>query len=94
MLHFLNNNDFTYAVKHVEDAEPLIELNKDRRSSGIVGSSDMKHAAEFPAVVVENYCNTKGITFKQFMEDSSHAIAMLNDPDLRYFRIWEGRVTK
>jgi hypothetical protein len=88
---FLSNGENKYAVKRVEDVEPLIEHAKTLRAAGAVGTKDMKHAAEFPATVVENYIARKGITFAEFMADESHVRALLNDPDLKGFRIWEGR---
>ena len=43
-------------------------------------------------VLVEAYCNDRGITFDQFMGDPAHIRAMVNDPALDAFRIWRGRV--
>jgi hypothetical protein len=51
----------------------------------------MRHAARFPMVVVERYCNEKGITFEEWMSNPEHAKAMLNDSALSAFRVWEGR---
>jgi hypothetical protein len=42
--------------------------------------------------VVETYCNTRGITFAEFMQNTDHVAAMLRDPDLSGFRIWTGRI--
>lgn len=88
---FLNNNDQTYAIQRTQDVEPVIEFAKARRAAGDVGSKDMKLAAEFPAVIIENYINRAGITFAEFMRDQVHVKRMLADPDLKHFRIWEGR---
>lgn len=89
---FLNNNDLTYAVRRTEDVEPLVEEIKARKAAGHVGSSDMKLAASFPMTVIENYLVMAGITFAEFLADTTHANRMMTDPDLRYFRVWEGRV--
>jgi hypothetical protein len=87
----LSNGEGKYAVKRTEDVSGLIESIKQRRTAGGVGSKEMRLAAEFPATVIENYINRIGITFAEFMADSSHATRLLNDPDLKGFRIWEGR---
>jgi len=36
--------------------------------------------------------NKHNIEFSEFMQNKAHIRAMLNDPDLRNFRIWPGRV--
>lgn len=76
----------------VQDCTPIVQEATRKRNEGEHGSSDMRHAASFPAVVVEKYCNDSGITFAEFMEDRAHIRRMLNDPALSYFRIWEGRL--
>lgn len=58
---------------------------------GETGTSEMRHAARFPKVVVENYCARHGITLHEWMIDPVHVGRMLNDPDLAAFRIWEGK---
>lgn len=78
--------------ERVQDVEPILDFTKAMRQIGDVGSSEMRHAASLPMVLVENYCNTNGITFAEFMSNTTHVNYMLNDPALRSFRIWEGRV--
>lgn len=88
---FLSDGDGKYAVRRTEDVSGFIERAKEMRTAGDVGSKDMRHAAEFPATVVENYINRAGIAFAEFMENPIHVKRMLADPDLKGFRIWEGR---
>ena len=76
----------------VQDCTPILEDATRRRVEGLHGTHEMKHAAKFPAVVVERYCNTHGITFADFMRDKIHIRRMLADPDLSGFRIWGGKV--
>ena len=52
----------------------------------------MRHAASLPMVLIEAYCNTNHIEFREFMAHPKHVKAMLNDPALNKFRIWGGRV--
>lgn len=80
------------AFERVQDVEPHLNFAKRQRDNGDVGSSEMRHAASLPMVLVEAYCNDKGIKFEQFMADPSHIRAMVNDPALKSFRIWPGRV--
>jgi hypothetical protein len=75
----------------VQDCDPILDDATARRNEGAHGSYDMRHAARFPAQAVEAYCNSKGIDFAAFMSDKSHIRAMLADPALAGFRIWDGK---
>lgn len=76
----------------VQDCTPILEHAKGLHNAGLHGSSEMRLAAKLPMVLVETYCNERGITFKDFMADRSHIRHMLNDPALQGFRVWGGRV--
>ena len=80
-------------VSYVEqDLDPILARTHDLRINGDTGGSDMKHAASIPNVLIEAYCNQKGITFQEWMQNPVHIKAMLNDPQNECFRIWKGRV--
>lgn len=87
--HYSPSEDVT-AIERVQDCTPILNDAAARRSAGIVGSGEMRHAARFPMVIIEQYCNEKNITFAEFMQNKEHVKAMLNDPALAGFRIWEG----
>ena len=86
----IDNNE-GIVIRRTQDVESIIDYAADKRKAGETGSSDMKLAAEFPMVVIENYCNVNGITFNEFLSNPIHCKRMLGDPDLKYFRIWEGK---
>lgn len=88
----LHEHDGDLTFERVQDVEPILDLTHDLRAAGRVGSGEFRHAASLPMVLVEAYCNDKGIEFHEFMADPKHVNAMLNDPALRPFRVWEGRV--
>ncbi len=79
-------------VNRVQNCTPIADECATRRSMGQIGGTEMRHAARLPAVVVERYCNMHGITFAEFMQSREHIKAMVNDPALQAFRIWQGRV--
>jgi len=79
-------------IERVQDCTPIAEHTTALRNCGLVGGSEMRHAASFPMVLIERYCNERGIAFEQWMKDPAHARAMLADPALGAFRVWEGRV--
>lgn len=62
------------------------------RSSGLTGDADMKVLAHVPGFMIEKWCNDHGVTFAEFMRDRAIQAKMLNDPDMRAFRVYEGRV--
>lgn len=62
------------------------------RGVGATGSSEMKHVARVPAIIVQKYINDNQITYAEFMRDPKHADRMLADPSLSHFRIWQGRI--
>lgn len=79
-------------VENVQDCTGYLERAKALHKEGIHGSKDFKHAAELPEVAVQTYLNSNGIDFAEFMKNPVHIKRMLNDPDLKGFRIWPGRV--
>lgn len=83
--------DGALVVERVQQCTPIADHAAGLRAIGAVGSSEMRFAAEFPMVTVERYCNDRGITWQDWLQDPAHAKAMLNDPALAAFRIWEGR---
>lgn len=87
--HYLPETDTT-GIERVQDCTPIVQAAAELRIAGDLGSSEMRHAAKFPAVIVEQYINTTGITFQEFLREPKHVKAMLNDPALKAFRIWEG----
>ena len=88
--HYLPETDTT-AIERIQDCTPIVETVSNLRKAGLVGSNEMRHAASFPHVVVETYLNEKGITFEEFRSNPVHVKAMLNDPALKAFRVWEGK---
>lgn len=52
----------------------------------------MKHAARIPFALIENYLAVNQISMHEFQANPAHIKAMLNDPALSHFRIWQGRV--
>ena len=87
----VHNGDVTF--ERVQDCTPIAELSKARHNEGLHGSGEMRLAGSLPFVLVEKYCNDKGILFSEFMNGKEyHVRAMLNDPALSHFRVWKGKV--
>lgn len=88
----MHEEDGKTIFERVQDCTPIAERTKALHNEGFHGSSEMKHAAKLPFVLVERYCNDNGITFHDFCNGQEHIKRMLNDPSLSAFRIWKGAV--
>lgn len=78
--------------ERIQDCTPVMESAKALHNAGQHGSSEMRHAARLPMVIIEKYCNEHGITFHEFMNNDEHIRRMVNDPNNSMFRVWPGRV--
>lgn len=85
-------HDGKMTVQRTQDCGPIAEHCKQAQNEGRHGTSEMKHAASIPYVILEQYCNNHNITFRECMLDKVHMKRILNDPGLQAFRIWPGKV--
>jgi hypothetical protein len=88
----MHEEDGKTIFERVQDCTPIAERTKALHNEGLHGTSEMKHAAKIPNVLIEAYCNRVGITFNEWCGNEHHIRAMLNDPSLSAFRIWKGKV--
>ena len=82
----------TLVVAAQEDVTDILDSCAAKRAAGETGSREMRHAMDIPRIFIEKYCATHGITFNEWMGNEAHVKAMLRDPALSKFRIWEGKV--
>jgi hypothetical protein len=75
-----------------QDVTDVLEACKARHNQGVHGHKETRHLAMIPESVVEKYCETRQVSLREFIRDKNHMKAILNDPDLRNFRIYPGRV--
>lgn len=79
-------------VVHTARFDGLLDHNAELRATQCFGDSDMRHVANIPGIVIEQYCIQRGVTWREFFQDDKHIKAVCNDPDLAYFRVAPGRV--
>lgn len=79
-------------VDRIQDVEPTLDAMKEARSIGAVGANDMRYAGHIPHVVIEKYLADNGITLNEFMVNDVHLVRLMNDPDYKLLRAWEGRL--
>ena len=77
-------------IANSQDCTPIAEYAKAQHNAGYHGSSEVKHAARIPLVIVEKYCNDNGVKFADVMTDRAHMKRIVEDPANAHFRIWKG----
>lgn len=84
--------DDRLTIKREQDVEGHLDAVKALKEKPKYVDGLGYFAGTIPAIVIEEYIKTVGITFADFMEDDKHINRILNDPDYKKFRVWEGRV--
>lgn len=79
-------------ISQTQDCTPIAEDAKRRHNEGLHGSSEMRHAARIPNVIIEKYMNEHGVSFAEVIGNEQHMKRILEDPDNSMFRIWKGRI--
>lgn len=77
-------------VGRSQDCTPIAEFAKRQHNAGFHGSSEMRHAAKIPNVIIEQYCNDRQLLYSEVMRDPVHIKRICNDPKNAAFRIWKG----
>lgn len=87
-------DDGNLIIQRTTDSQAVLDEAKRLRSEGMVKSEsgDLHHVAKLSKGVIEKYCIEKGITFREFCINDEHVTRILNNPDYKLFRIWEGTV--
>lgn len=86
----IHNGDATF--ESIQDCTPILDHAMRLHNEGITGSSEMKHAARIPQVLIERYLADNNVLFSEFCSNQDHIKRMLNDPALAGFRVWKGKV--
>lgn len=79
-------------IAQTQDCTPIAERAKSLHNAGQFGSSDMKHAATIPDVILEKYMNEHRVSYQELMNNPEHFRRICNDPDNKMFRIWPGKL--
>jgi hypothetical protein len=89
---YFDHGDEGGVIVRGQDVNPALDACKELHNTGMHGRPDMKHVASVPQVVIEDWCRKIGVRFSEFVRDQALQARFLNDPDLKAFRIWPGRV--
>lgn len=89
----LENKD---VIERVQDCEPIVKeveilkAQTDGRSNTSLGH----FVGTIPGVIIEAYEKQMGITHHEFMIDRTHIHRIMDNPDFKKFRVWEGKLGK
>lgn len=79
-------------VVHTARFDGLLDHNAELRATKQFGDKDMRHVANIPGIVIEEYCLLRGVSWREFFQDTKHIKAICNDPAFAYFRVAPGKV--
>lgn len=79
-------------VGRSQDCVPIAEFAKAQHNAGHHGSSEMRHAACLPNIIIEQYCNDHKLLYSEVMGNPEHIKRICNDPKNAAFRIWKGQL--
>lgn len=79
-------------IAQTQDCTPIAERAKALHNAGAFGSSDMKHAATIPSVILEKYMNEHRVSYAELMNNPEHIRRICNHPDNAMFRVWPGKL--
>ena len=88
-----NNKD---VFERVQDCEPIVKRAAEIKQQ-IDGRSDSSlgyFVGTIPGIIIEQYEKQAGITHHEFMTDRTHIHRIMNNPDYKKFRIFEGKIGK
>ena len=84
------HDDGNTVVERTSDLTPIIEANKKlaTMNDGMSPSREMRRVASVPVVVLQNWCQTDGISYRAFRRNPKHYQKWLRrklyDPDNRF----------
>lgn len=79
-------------IVHTETFDGLVDITKAMANEGLHGSKEMRHVANIPGIIIEQYCFTHGVSWAEFWTDNKHIKAICNDPAFAYLRVAPGEV--
>lgn len=63
-----------------------------RHNAGEFGSKEMRYYGEVTPLMLQTYCDKRGVTWDQAMQNPEHFRRILNDPENSDMRVWKGRI--
>lgn len=86
-----NNRDI---IERVQDCEPVVqEVEEIKQLSDGRGDTSLGYfVGRIPGIIIEQYMKQAGITYHEFIVDKTHIHRIMNNPDYKKFRVFEGKI--
>lgn len=83
----------TLTIASEQDCEPIIkEIERIKQVTDGRGNTSLGYfVGRIPDEIVKGYMREQGVSFEEFIKDETHVKRILNNPDFKKFRIFEGR---
>jgi len=89
---WIDHGDEGAVIVRSQDVGAIVDYAKAMHNEGFTGRAGTKYVATIPNLAIEHYCNTKGITYREWCTNPEVRKRFLNDPDYADLRIWKGKV--
>lgn len=70
----------------------IVEAVKEQHNMGNFGRSDFRYYGEVTGFMLQAYCDKRGVTWDEAMQNPVHFRNILNDPENSSMRVWKGRI--
>lgn len=92
-VHYDETTDKT-GIYREQDCEPIVQEVSDLKqvTDGRGNTSMGYFAGRIPGIIVEQYMREVGINFQTFIKDEIHIQRIMNNPDYKKFRVFEGKI--
>ncbi|MCP3704613.1 MAG: hypothetical protein GY954_16995 [Alteromonas sp.] len=89
-----HEQDGNLVIERVQEVDPVLESVKQHKEvqTGKPVDGLGYFAGRIPGVIVEKYMNEFGVSYNEFICNDVHIQRILNDPEYKRFRVWEGRI--
>jgi len=64
----------------------------DIHNNGFTGTKEMRYYGEVTPMMLQTYCDKRGVTWDAAMQNPVHFRNILNDPENSDMRVWKGRI--
>jgi hypothetical protein len=78
-------------VERVQDVDPYLKDIKQKKENYKGAIDGVGHyVGTIPGIIIERYLKECGVSYEEFCKDDTHVKRILQDPDYKRFRVWEG----
>lgn len=70
----------------------VVDACKAMHNAGQFGSKEMRYYGEVTPHMLQTYCDKRGVTWAETMQNPEHFRRILNDPENSDMRVYKGRI--